>query len=652
MPKRRVRESTKWLLMEKPAPGVGRVIGQVRYSSDLQDGGFTIEQQKHYIEESAAKDGWPVIGWTEERATSGTGELHERPLFEDLLTRRAGTECNVIMCHEASRWTRNQSVGDKALELLRQRHCWWQTADGQWDINKPLQEGFDIVWAITQVTNASYVRKLSAHVKKGKEGKARLGYSNGIPPYGYQIPIIQLATLIGQTRRERGQRIVYEPHPDYFPVLQALGELLAEEPPITISEIARIMNQHGYRYSSHKYGERSWSPDIISALYKLSFQREFAPDSGKGTIILPSGEAVEGLHVAAWPYETWQKIDANRQQLLGNRSGSIHKRRLLAFAGLICCAACGRRLHSRSTDGKYSYYKCARALTMNMVCPVANDGVQDRGVRAEVVDAQFEHLLHVLGHWSQEAIQYLSSLSQDDHGPDPVIEYERQRKLLRDRRERVRDMYEMGDYTRQEYQERIARIAQEEARLQRPVNQSEEVAREVKAVNELRNNHKLWQDAHGYPQVQQKFIHTLLSPKGLIFDLKRQKIVGIRPHQHIFRFVKFALGQEGWSEKEAGLLWHDDPDLPTRPIVNRYRQVMEALKAGYTNSSEIGRLIGVKRQYVVTLLTKMRRQGYVLAENVSETTLPMFRYAWVGGETVPPDALDFRPETRGRRRGA
>ena len=53
-----------------------------------------------------------------------------------------------------------------------------------WNINKPLSDGGAIMWAIAQGMNEDYSRKLSYHTRKGKAGKAKEGYSNGIPMTG------------------------------------------------------------------------------------------------------------------------------------------------------------------------------------------------------------------------------------------------------------------------------------------------------------------------------------------------------------------------------------------------------------------------------------------------------------------------------------
>lgn len=362
MPKNRPMGNSKWLMLTKPAPGQGRVIGQVRFSSKLQDM-RSIAEQKQNILNDAAAEGWEVVGWTEEPETSAQyDELERRPEFLHLLTNLAGRECNVIMCDETSRWSRSD-VGNKALRMLRERGCWWQTADGQWDINKPLTDGGSILWAITQGMNEDYLRKISYHVRKGKKAKAREGYSNGYPMFGYQVPEIHIAPQIGNLQREREirRRIVYTPHPTYFLALQKLGELLGEQPPRSASGVAEELNRLGYTYWSPQRGERRWVGKYVYHLMARSYHREFAPGCGHGTIETPDGECVEGLHVAAWPYKTCQRIDENWARSADRvRITPTVRKGILAFSGLVSCVYCKHRMATHQSnvtnhDMRYEY---------------------------------------------------------------------------------------------------------------------------------------------------------------------------------------------------------------------------------------------------------------------------------------------------------
>jgi DNA invertase Pin-like site-specific DNA recombinase len=299
MPKQRQNRSAKWQLLTKPSPGEGYGYGQVRYSSVNQDIRSLIEQRDR-IKAVFAREGWRLLGFVEEPELSASyDDLDYRPQFAKLITEMAGKECNVIVCDETSRWARSAEVGHKSLRLLRERHCWWETVSDDWDINKPLTDGGAIMWAIAQGMNEDYSRKLSYHTRKGKAGKAKEGYSNGMPMYGYRVPALEIpADATALDIRRLRSRLVYEPDPRYFAGLQRLGSLAAESnPALSFREITDEVNRLGVPYFSTRYRfEDTWNEERVYGVLKREYPREFAPGNGKGTILHPDGSMTEGLH--------------------------------------------------------------------------------------------------------------------------------------------------------------------------------------------------------------------------------------------------------------------------------------------------------------------------------------------------------------------
>jgi DNA invertase Pin-like site-specific DNA recombinase len=214
MPKQRQNRAAKWQFLTRPGPGEGYGYWQVRYSSDNQDV-RSLNEQKDRKRAIFEREQWKLLGFIEEPELSASyDDLDYRPQFAKLITEMAGRDCNVIVCDETSRWARSAEVGHKSLRLLRERRCRWETASDDWNINKPLMDGGAIMWAITQGMNEDYSRKLSYHTRQGKAGKAKEGYSNGIPMYGYRVPEIVIppnATALDI--RKLRSRLVYEPDP-------------------------------------------------------------------------------------------------------------------------------------------------------------------------------------------------------------------------------------------------------------------------------------------------------------------------------------------------------------------------------------------------------------------------------------------------------
>jgi DNA invertase Pin-like site-specific DNA recombinase len=640
MRRRQYRPNNAWSLVTKPEPGNGRVIGQVRYSSELQDGGYSIDEQKRQIQLAVEKEGWELVGWCEEPAVSAKGELDSRPQLAELLMVHVGSTCNVVMCHESSRWTRNPALGEKSLEILRGKQCWWQTADGQWDINKVLQEGFDVAWAITQVQNAAFLRKLSGHVRKGKLGKARQGYSNGFPMFGYRMPEIVISADNGQLSQVR-RRVVYEPHPEYFAVLQKVGELFAQEPPLTVLQVAEELNRLGLPYLSRQSGPRIWSESILSSLLYRQYPREYAPGSGHGTITLATGELVEGKHVAAWSYELCQKIDANRALLGMNRQARPRKGIVRAFSGIIYCVHCGRRLVTRrqyytARDRMYAYYACMTPKTLGIKCPAGSRG-QHCAVRSEVVDRQFGAILGWLGGWSAEALANMKQLYEavDGDSVDPRLEYERKQAELGRRKANLSRQHEIGLVDDTQLVNRLAEIRTEEAHLQaRHAVARPHWGSALETIHAFESLGAQWNEAASAGETGLCHRMAFALVDAIHLDLLQERIVGIQPKPDIFLPIKQKLEGHGWIVKDSsGLLWNDAPmELETKLVRTRIDDVVDALKAGATTLREVAEQTSIDYSHISGYVRRLIREGFVVSERYPPTGHVQLRLRYIGDQ--------------------
>ncbi|MBA3827248.1 MAG: recombinase family protein, partial [Ktedonobacterales bacterium] len=131
----------------------------------------------------------PDGNWYEEPAQSAKYEdIEQRPQFANLL-RAAGTTFGVVVCYSNSRWSRNVIAPHRSLNELRRKGVWWATATEPWDIDKVMQQGFDMAFALTAQADANYVIQLSKRVIDGKEDRTRDGYHNGAVMFGYLAPL-------------------------------------------------------------------------------------------------------------------------------------------------------------------------------------------------------------------------------------------------------------------------------------------------------------------------------------------------------------------------------------------------------------------------------------------------------------------------------
>jgi DNA invertase Pin-like site-specific DNA recombinase len=601
----------------------------------------SIAEQKINIERRVSTVGWTVVGWIDEPETSAQyDELERRPEFMRLIMEMAGRNCNVIMRDETSRWSRSE-VGNRALKILRDRNCWWETADGEWDINKPLNEGGSILWAITQSMNEDYIRKISYHSSKGKRGRAREGYSNGLPMFGYKIPDIT---------DFRQKRIVYAPDLDFFPSLQRLGEVLAIYPPLTYAQVANLMNREGHQYRSWADGPVPWEGQNVGEIVRRrTYHLEFSPGRGFGTIILPSGEEVEGLHQAAWPYVTWQAITKQRDTtpvLTGQvRSAPVTGE----FSGFLRCAACGQKMRlrarSRNKQGRfyasYHHYHCdSENAPVRRQCSAVTNGKR-LYVRESLLAHQFGIILALLGGHTEDVIRFIQQRYRDfePRHVDERIEYERKMREFESKRSRVMDAYEEGEIDKAQFRLRMGKLREAEQGLPVPAQTIGSLDEQLQAVRAVYSMVDGWIAAEGNRQLRLRIVAAILAPGGLHYDKVGQRIVGLQPQPSLYPAIKYVLESDGWEEREPGLLWSSRASTYDRPGATTYHRVMEILKRGQNTAPDIARALGVNNVNVSTFLKLMVQHGYAVRERQKTVKGGPYLYEWIAGDLIPVRAM-------------
>jgi hypothetical protein len=148
-----------------------------------------------------------------------------------------------------------------------------------------------------------------------------------------------------------------------FPALVRIGELAAAG----WSDQAIADELAGYLSRTPRFGERALTKDTVAAIRRMWFPCEFAPGSGRGTIETPSGELVEGLHPAAWPYALWQRMKEAKDAQY-HRPTQEAQRQAHEFSRIIVCASCRRPLRVQNYPSGLVYYRDTSAVR-KLPCP-------------------------------------------------------------------------------------------------------------------------------------------------------------------------------------------------------------------------------------------------------------------------------------------
>lgn len=190
----------------------------------------------------------------------------------------------------------------------------------------------------------------------------------------------------------------------------------------------------------------------------------------------------------------------------------------------------------------------------------------------------------------------------------------------------------------------------QEARLRPPQDRNNQLSMALEAASRIMSLGTEWAELYAphHQTLRRRQVYDLLEPGGLIFDPLSRQIVGIRPREGFFLVFQTMLEQHGWTEYDR-VLWKQDRELlPTTLRKNRFTQIMELIKTGPITSVELCARLGMKRSNVGEVTRRMVELGLVKGEPVPGKK--HYRYAWVGGDSLPKEALRNWEDRQGRYR--
>ena len=629
MPRQKFHRDRVYYEIGEPRPGAAG-IGYVRYSSDLQPES-SLATQKRLIKDLFDKKGWRLLGWREEPERSANNYLDdliiERPVFAQLLNEAEQGMFQVVVCAYSNRWARSMEVGYASLTRLRRARIWWCTADGLWDIDKVQQDGFNVAFAVDMSINEAYSRELSKRTIAGKEDRARDGYHNGSVSFGYLRPIYPKGGDDAPSTY-RPPRTPVRIDPETFPALVRIGELVAQG--WSDRAIADELERDGYVIRSARFGERFLTKDTIAAIRRSWFPRELEPGSGFGTIETPSGELVVGKHPAAWPYELWQRM-VEVKDMQYRRPTKAARKRPHEFSRIIVCATCLRPLRVTFGNAGKSILPYYRDTSHERKLPCTTARAGFRSVRSSLVMMQFGDVLkrvELPDAWREMVTEICQSGGNQNN--EEAQRIQRRRTELEERRKRLNMLFLDGHITQDEHNDQMQAIHTELFELSVPLVADVEKLKNMalSAGETLSTIADYWDEA--LPEERRDIVWSLLNGEGLIYDLERHAIVGLKPRPSVLPVLALGLECTGmWEQRDGGLWLREDywpprleagpSGLPSRPpalTLSQQEQAIMMLRQG-RSLREIAKALGVSHESVRRLA---QREDIVLPSNGMKLT--------------------------------
>ncbi len=277
---------------------------------------------------------------TEARSAKAPG----RPVFGSLMKRVGKGEIAGVFCWKMDRLARNHFDHGQVLQALADGKLTRViTSDREYtaDGNDRFLGNFELGIA------TKFIDDLRQNVRRGNRARFQRGWPNYRPPIGY-------------LEDRSGPTTVVVPDKDRYPIVRQVWDLLLQRRMNPI-EIARWAEAHGLR--TRKTARLGGKPLCFQAVFKL-----FGNPYYMGLIRLKSGESYRGAHQ---PMVTPDEFE-QAQEILGRPTRTHFIRHVFAYAGLLTCGQCGRKLipeeHVKRSGKRFVYYRC-RGRAGGKPCP-------------------------------------------------------------------------------------------------------------------------------------------------------------------------------------------------------------------------------------------------------------------------------------------
>ena len=479
-----------------------RAVAYVRESTQEQGRGYSPDGQRQAIARYAEDHGFALA---DEYLDFETGRAADkRPGFQRLIEDAMAGKFDAVLVFHTSRFARNTIEAKRYKKLLRS-----ELGVEVISVTQPLGTDVDdpaafLAESVHEIFDEYYSVSLSFWTKMGLREKARQGLITGSLPWGYV----------------KGEDGVAAPDPERAPVVHALFTIYATGR-FSCRDLAGWLNDRDYRTTR---GNLFCADTVRDMLGNLSY-------CGYVTAQRSTSKEIRGKHEAIVSEELFDRCaDLRRQRTTTRNPGRPSSRYLLR--SIVRCERCGGRMHGTATgrNGEARYYCSTRRKKHGCDQPLA------RALPLEDQIAEFVADFKPSAEIRDEILRRLAS--GDDVGDE---ETKRRREQLKGRRDRLRDLFELGDLQKGEYVAKRDVIDAELAGLAPGPSPDLDGARAV-----LEDFGRFWTDAHD-PEARRELLHQLFE----LVWIDGRKIVAVRPTSAFATL--FSPGTNNAASKEAAM---------------------------------------------------------------------------------------------------
>ena len=332
------------------------VVAYMRYSSENQRDGYSIEAQKAAIEAFCQQNGYNIVHFYKDEAKTGT--LDSREEFQQMIADAAEGNFQAVIVHKFDRFSRDKY--DNAIYKRELRNNGVRVIS----VLEPLDDSPEslILETLLEGMAQYYSENLSREIKKGLGVKALLAkHCGGVAPYGYKV------------NKETSD---FEIEPTEAEVVRKVFDLYVNGMPVL--EIANHLNALGLKTRINKTrGGKDFTPQMVRGIlsnekYNGTFvyrKTKKVKSHGRLKTVKQSGSDIIVLDDKIPKIVEYDLWIAAQKRLKANTYNTTRAKVEYLLDGFMFCGECGSpfvgggsvpKYKNGVEVGRYNFYICKK----------------------------------------------------------------------------------------------------------------------------------------------------------------------------------------------------------------------------------------------------------------------------------------------------
>lgn len=469
------------------APRLAAIYARVSTNEQAEGESVDIQERlcREYIQRE--KPGWKVVDVFRDEGHSG--KTDKRPAFQAMLNAIDEGKINAVVCHHLDRFSRNLHDIMVYFKRFEDDGVFLSFADEKFDFSTP--EG-RMHFNILAVFADWYLKNLSRETQKVKASTVFNCRQNNQVPFGY-------------IKNEQKDAVVV---PEEAEIVKSVYEMYATGN-YSDGEIAEWINDQGFTTRKNK----RWTKESVRTTLQLDFYRGIV--KYKNTLY---GKECHERIVDEELYNEVQRIRKKRYRR--PRSNSKKFTRVYILQDLLICASCGRHLRVQGSGKNYRYYY-ENSKRRGLEC-------DDIGAKLEasVAEEQIGRIIQAFqlpDGWKKEIQSALDAGNERKQIEDRI-------QKLKEKQERLSELYMDQMITKAEYQKRRDRLRAEQDELILP--SPEKVFESGEQIESFK---QVWELAD---MSEQKEMCRILFDE-IVLDMAKERVTKIFPRRGFSIFFDF-----------------------------------------------------------------------------------------------------------------